>query len=128
MHPINQRTFLALVLAQAAHFAEEYYFRLYDVFAPASLVSGVFGDNLAVGVGDWNSAFLTFGLWCYFYRVRPDAPDVRKWVWIWVIVEIGNGAGHIAIAIDRGRYFPGVYTAPVLLTLGCFLAWRMLRD
>lgn len=33
--------FLVLVLAQAAHSAEEYIFKLYDVFVPARFVSGL---------------------------------------------------------------------------------------
>ena len=123
----SQFTFLALVLAQGAHSAEEYAFRLYDVFAPARFVSGLFSSDLSRGFIIANAALLLFGLWCFIARVRAGRHSARGWAWLWVLVECGNGIGHPAIAIARGGYFPGVVTAPVLLALSVYLAARMVR-
>ena len=37
---------------------------------------------------------------------------------------IGNGLGHIALAIQAGGYFPGLYTAPFALVVGIALLLR----
>lgn len=123
----SQFTFLALVLAQGAHSAEEYAFGLYDVFAPARFVSGLLSSDLSRGFIIANAALLLFGLWCFIARVRAGHPSAKGWAWLWVLVECGNGIGHPVIAIARGGYFPGVVTAPVLLALSVYLAARMVR-
>jgi hypothetical protein len=118
-------TFLALILAQAAHSAEEYAFKLYDVFTPARFISGLLSDDLATGFVIANAALVSFGLWCYIARVRAGHRSAGAWVLPWVVVECGNGIGHPVIALLRGGYFPGVVTAPVLLALAIYLAVRM---
>jgi hypothetical protein len=40
---------------------------------------------------------------------------------------IGNGLGHIVLAIRAGGYFPGTYTAPLVFLAGAFLAVQLLR-
>ena len=45
----GRTAFLALIAAQAAHSTEECVFRLYDVFAPARFISGLFSSDLARG-------------------------------------------------------------------------------
>lgn len=127
--PVSSRarlTFLALILAQAVHSGEEHAFRLYEVFAPARLVSGLVTSNLAAGFALANAALVLFGLWCYLARVRPGHPAARGWMWAWVVLEVGNGLGHPLIAAARGGYFPGVATAPLLLALAIYLAWQLL--
>jgi hypothetical protein len=120
------RTFLALVMAQAAHSVEEYVFRLYDVFAPARFISSIVSDNLARGFLATNVALVSFGIWCYTARVRTSHPSATGWVWLWIAVEFGNGIGHLTIALARRAYFPGAATAPVLLVLSIALAVRLL--
>jgi hypothetical protein len=119
--------FLALILTQAAHSVEEYVFRLYDVFAPARFVSGLFSINPAVGFIIFNAALVLFGVWCCAARVWPGRRSARFWVWLWVVVEFGNGVGHTLLAVNQGGYFPGAFTAPVLLSLSTYLAVRMMR-
>jgi len=46
---------------------------------------------------------------------------------VWAIVEILNGAGHIMIALIEWRYYPGLWTAPLLLVFGAALG-RSLRS
>lgn len=128
MGPAVSRTFLILVLAQTAHSIEEYVFRLYEVFAPAAAVSGLFSSNLRVGFAIGNTLLVAFGFWCYFARVRPGHRSAGAWMWPWVIVETSNGIMHPWMALVRGEYFPGVITAPLLLILSLYLASRLVRS
>ena len=123
----SQYTFLALILAQAAHSVEEYVFGLYQVFGPARFVSGLLSDDLARGFIIANAALVLFGLWCYMARVRTGHRSAVAWAWLWVFVECGNGVAHPVIALMRGAYFPGVATAPALLALSIYLAAQILR-
>lgn len=107
--------------AQAAHSIEEYVFKLYDVFAPARAVSGVFSDDPRTGFAFGNTLLVAFGFWCYFARVRPAHRAAAMWMWAWAALEAANGLGHITIAASRGKYFPGVVTAPVLVVLALLL-------
>lgn len=124
----SQFAFFALILAQAAHSVEEYAFGLYEVFAPARFVSAILSRDLATGFIIANLALLLFGLWCYIARVRTGHRSAQAWVWLWILVECGNGVGHPVMALVRGRYFPGVFTAPILLALSIYLAVRMWRS
>jgi len=38
-----------------------------------------------------------------------------------------NGIGHLLFALEAGGYFPGVYTAPLLLAFSGLLATRIMR-
>jgi hypothetical protein len=126
MSPQSRWAFLALILAQAAHSTEEYVFRLFDVFAPARVVSGLLVSNdLAVGFALVNAGLVLFGLWCYLARVRPGHPSGRVFAWFWTGLELANGIGHSALALSRGGYFPGVATAPVLLGVSAYLAVKL---
>lgn len=127
MNPRSRWTFLALVLAQAAHSIEEYVFRLYDVFAPARFISGLISEDLAVGFAIFNAGLVLFGLLCYVAWVRPGRPAAQAFAWFWILIELINGVGHPAIALARGGYFPGVFTAPVLLALSLYLAVQITR-
>lgn len=118
--------FLLLVLAQAAHSVEEYVARLYDVFAPARLVSGLISDNLPLGFIVVNASVVAFGLWCWAIPVRRGWPAARGVAWFWVLLELGNGIGHSILALSRGGYFPGAITAPLLLILAAWLAALLL--
>ena len=123
----TQFAFLLLILAQTAHSVEEYIFRLYEVFAPARFISSLVSDDLSTGFVIANAALVLFGLWCYMARVRGAHRSAQAWVWLWIVIEFCNGIGHAVFALMRGRYFPGVVTAPVLLALSVYLAVRMLR-
>ena len=123
-----QLVFLFLVLAQGAHSVEEYVTRLYEVFAPARFVSSLVSDDLAVGFLVVNAVLVTFGLWCWAFPVRSGWHAARGLVWFWTILELGNGIGHLALAMSRGGYFPGVVTAPLLLLFAGWLAVLQTRD
>jgi len=117
-----------LIGAQAAHSVEEYVFRLFDVFGPARFVSSLFSSNLATGFAIANISIVLFGLWCYLARVRPGNPSARAYAWFWACLEFANGVGHVVIASDRGGYFPGAATAPLLIGLSAYLGARLATD
>jgi hypothetical protein len=119
--------FLILVLFQAMHSVEEYVFKLYDVFAPARFVSRLVSDDLQTGFAIANIALVALGTWCYAARVRPAHGSARSWAWLWVVVETANGIVHPVVALDRGEYFPGVLTAPLLLATSLYLGFRLAR-
>ena len=123
----SRLAFLVLVLVQAMHSVEEYVFKLYDVFGPARFVSGLLSDDLPTGFAIANIALVALGAWCYLARVRPAHGSARLWVWPWVVVEGVNGITHSAIALQRGEYFPGVMTAPLLLATSLYLGTRLIR-
>jgi hypothetical protein len=125
----SRAAFLALIAAQAAHSIEEYWFRLYDVFAPARFLSAAIGPDRATGFLIGNSALLLLALGCYFASIRPGHWTARGLAWFWALLEIANGLNHVALALSAGGYFPGVATAPLLLGTAGFLAVRLIgRD
>lgn len=128
MEARTRRTFLALIVAQAAHSVEEWVFALYDVFAPARFVSGLVSSNLATGFAILNAGIVALGVWCYAARVRPAHPSARTWMWAWVALEVANGISHSAMSAMRASYFPGVATAPFLLVFAIYLAMLLLRE
>jgi hypothetical protein len=117
-----------LIAAQAAHSVEEYVYRLYDAFAPARFVAGLFGRDLATGFAIANLLIVLFGLWCYVARVRRGHPSSTAYAWGWTAVEAVNGCGHLLFAAVRGGYFPGAATAPLLLGLSLYLGARLAKD
>ena len=119
--------FLLLILAQAAHSIEEYAFRLYDLLAPAHFLADLFGFDRRLGFALFNIAIVLFGLWCWFARVRPQRRSARGLAWFWALLELGNGLGHVGLALLAGGYFPGLITAPLLLATGGWLALRLVR-
>jgi hypothetical protein len=118
----SQLVFLLLLALQAAHSIEEYATALYEVFAPARFVASLVSEDLAVGFGAVNSALVAFGLWCYLVPVRSGRSGARAWAWPWVAIEFANGVGHLGLAAAAGGYFPGAFTAPLLLVTAAWLA------
>ena len=119
--------FLLLVLAQAAHSIEEYVTRMYETFAPAHFVSSLISNDLALGFLVFNVALVTFGMWCWAVPLRAGWHSVRGFIWFWIVLELGNGIGHVVLALWRGGYFSGVITAPLLLLLAAWLGVLQVR-
>lgn len=128
MKPRRQRAFLALILAQAAHSAEEIAFRLHDVFLPSRYIAGLLSSDPTRGFLLGNLLIVGFGLWCYVALVRRDRPSAEGVMWFWVVLEALNGVGHVAIALSRGEYFPGAGTAPLLLVLAVYLGRQLWQE
>ena len=89
-----QWTFLALVTTQAAHSLEEYAGRLWEVFPPARLLSGLVSRNLETGFVVINVSVVAFGFWCFLWPIRRGWPSVVMLGWFWVVLELVNGIGH----------------------------------
>ena len=121
-----QATFLALIVAQAAHSTEEYLGRLYESFAPARFVSGVISQDLERGFLIFNAALVLFGFGCFLWPVRRGWPSAVPLAWFWVAIELLNGIGHPLWSLRQLRYTPGVATAVILLIIALYLI-RQLR-
>ena len=119
------RPFLLLIAAQALHSIEEYWFRLYDLLAPARAVSDALGIYRPAGFAVANAALIGFGLWCWFARLRRNLPGSRGLAWFWAVIELLNSLAHCALAFAAGGYFPGIATTPLLLAAAAFLISRL---
>lgn len=120
-------TFLALVVVQALHSVEEYFFRLYEVFPPARFISGLVSADLETGFLIVNVSFVVFGAFCYWWPVQKGWPIAVALAWGWVAVETINGIGHPTWSVMQGGYTPGLATSLLLLPLALLLA-RSLVD
>lgn len=127
MDAIARRLFLLLICSQALHSIEEYAFALWEVLAPARFLSGLVSDDLAVGFAVVNTAIVALGAWSYLWPVRRNLGYAVPVAWFWIILEGANAMGHILFALAAQGYFPGVYTAPLLLMFSALLATRMMR-
>jgi hypothetical protein len=105
---------------QGAHFAEEW------ATGFARTLPGFFGYawsdarfaafNLA-----WLAVFVAAGV-----GLRRGADLALLPIWFFALVGgIGNGVLHVAAAVARGGYFPGVVTAPALFVVGVLLVRRL---
>ena len=90
-------------------------------------MSELFGIDRPAGFVVANSLLILFGLWCWAAQVRPGRGAARALAWAWALIELGNGLGHIALAIAAGGYFPGLATAPLLLAASLWLLSRLTR-
>jgi hypothetical protein len=119
--------FVALIATQAAHSLEEWRYRLYDVFPPARLLSGLVATDRERGFVMINVALVAFGVWCVAVPVHRRWASAAAFVWAWVAIELVNGVGHPLWSFVQGGYTPGAATAPILLVLALILS-RRLRD
>jgi hypothetical protein len=122
-----QTAFGLLILAQAAHSAEECLGRLWESFPPARLVSGLISDDLGLGFVFVNVVLVSFGLWCWAMPIRREWPSALPLACGWVVLEGVNGIGHAVWSVRQGGYTPGVATAPLLLVLVIHLARQLSR-
>ena len=128
MSPASQRTFFLLIAFQALHSIEEYYYSLWEVLAPARYVSGLVSSDLAVGFAVINLTIVAFGIWSCVIPVRRSASYAPVIIWFWILLEFANGVGHIWFTVSSHSFFPGIYTAPFLLTISCYLAMEVVRS
>lgn len=119
--------FLLLILTQAAHSLEEYFGALWDALTPARAVSGLFSQDLPTGFAIANTLIVLLGVLCYLGPVRRCWQSATAVAWFWAILELSNGIGHSLFALDAGGYFPGVYTAPLLIVFSLLVIHRLLQ-
>lgn len=121
MKPTGIGYFLLLIAAQAAHSIEETCFRLWEVFLPAKLLVDIAGGEPLYTFAFLNGLLVVTMLACavIFLNKRRFVSSVA---WVWVLIELGNGFTHITMYLVRDGYFPGVYTAPVLILFSIITA------
>ena len=115
--------YIAALVVQVAHFAEEYRTGFHRAFPP------VFGAE------PWsNRRFLMFNvIWLLVFAMAAVGLARGKRVAYLVALflalagGIGNGIGHLALSARVSGYFPGAYTSVLALVIGAALAFRLLR-
>jgi len=125
MHKIKI-AFLLLVLVQALHSIEEYFGKLWEVYAPAKFITGLVSSDHEKGFIIINIALFIVGLLILFALVRNYSFAVVP-VWILTVMEIINSVGHSIWAIMERDYVPGVATAPVLFILAVYLVRQLIK-
>ncbi len=120
--------FFLLILSQTLHSIEEYYYALWEVLAPARFISLLINENVAVGFITINATLVLFGFWTYFVPISHQWTTMRAFLWFWVLLELGNSIAHITFSIQTQGYFPGIFTAPLLLALSCYLGLKLLQS
>lgn len=121
MNATEKKIFLFLIIFQALHSTEEYFYSLWEVFAPARAISSLVSSNLPLGFAILNSAIVLFGIWSYLVPVRRSTDNIPAIVWFWILLESANGLVHIIIAGRSQAYFPGLYTSPFLIFFSLLL-------
>jgi uncharacterized protein with HXXEE motif len=116
-------TYATAVFVQCLHLIEEYRTGFYSVFPPM------------LGGQAWSpERFLTFNLaWLAVFVVAgigmttARRPAFLVALFLALGGGVANGLGHLALAAQRGGYFPGVYTAVPALFAGSALLRKLLR-
>ena len=115
--------YLLAVAVQCLHFVEEFFTGFHHEFAR------LFGY-------EWSeSEFVVFNLgWLLIFALAVVGIKRRMRLAYLVLLflaiagGIGNGIGHLLLAAKRGRYFPGVVTAPFCLIMGVMLLVGLFRE
>ena len=118
--------FLLLVLVQAAHSIEEYYGKLWEVFAPAKFITSVISDDHARGFVILNTALFIAGMLIWL-AIVGNYPSAIIPVRVLTILEIINSVVHSVWAVVEGNYVPGVATAPILFILALYLVKQLTK-
>lgn len=128
MDEAGRRAFLLLVVAQALHSVEEYAFALWEVLAPAQFISQLVSrSDPAFGFAVVNTSIVALACLSYAVPIRRNLRSALPVAWFWTLLEGLNGIGHVAFAVAAGGYFPGLFTAPLLLACSAVLAARLAR-
>ena len=118
--------FLLLVLVQALHSVEEYYGKLWVVYAPAKFITSLVSDDHEKGFIIINIALFIAGMLIWLAVVRKNSSAIVP-VWVLTILEIINSVGHAVWAIMERDYVPGVATAPILFILALYLVKQLTK-
>jgi hypothetical protein len=113
--------FLLIALVQGLHSIEEFFGKLWEVYPPATFLSGLVSTNLKTGFIIINVSLFII-LMLTWLTTFSKSYSTRGILWIWIILETINGIGHIIWAIIERSYEPGLATAPILLGLALWLA------
>lgn len=107
----------ALILARFLHSFEE-------------LVSGYYQRLPGLSISAEYFVLLSLALVLLLAALIPSVAHGRPWALrlarVWAIVEIVSGTGNLMIGLIEWSYYPGLWTAPLLLVFGAALG-RSLR-
>ena len=120
-------TFLLIALTQGLHSIEESIGKLWDVYPPATYLSGLVSSDLKKGFIIINVTLFVVLMTTWLATFNKSF-SVKGFLWFWTVLEMINGIGHSAWAIIEGSYVPGLATAPVLLFLALRLARLLLKS
>lgn len=120
--------FAGLVLSQAAHSIEEYRTQLWEVFAPARYVSGLFSSDLETGFLIINISLNLIGLLFLVFVILPERRAAIAVLIFWIGLELMNGIVHLTWAFSEGQYVSGSLTAPLLLAFAIYLMLNLRRE
>jgi hypothetical protein len=119
-------TFLLIALTQGLHSIEETIGKLWDVYPPATFLSGLVSTNLKSGFIIINISLFVV-LMLTWLSTFSKSYSTRGLLWLWIVLETINGAGHSIWAIIERSYVPGLATAPILLFLALYLARLLVK-
>jgi hypothetical protein len=114
--------FTVALLVQVAHFLEEYLTGFHRSFP--TLFGYVWEDSRFVA---FNLAWIAILAVSAFAILRGYRLGHLGGFFLAVGAGIGNGFGHLALAIRAGGYFPGSYTAVLSLGVGSVLLAQLIR-
>ena len=126
MNPRIRITFFLIVIVQTIHSIEEFYGKLWDVYAPAKFLCGLVSSNLKTGFIIINVG-LFIVLMLTWLTTFTKSNSARALLWLWTVLEFINGVGHSVWAIIERSYVPGVATAPILIILALYLARQLIK-
>ena len=117
-----------MVWLQAAHSVEEYVFKLYERFPPMRFIYRSVPELARPAFIVFNLFLFLFGLFCYFYWVRPERKGAAIIIWIWIAIQIVTISAHLVWAILTGGYNPGLATVPLFIPVVIYLIYQLRRD
>jgi hypothetical protein len=113
---------IVAIVVQVLHLVEERQTGFYREFPPL------------FGAEPWTAQrFVTFNVaWLVAFVIATAMTERTKLAslaLLFLVVGggIGNGLGHLGLALRAGGYFPGLYTAPFAFAAGTNLLWRLTR-
>ncbi len=111
-------TILILIVALVTHLIEEIKTGFRKKFPLGEMPKPLF-----VGI---NIVVYTFCFATFFLSVRGNELAIPL-AWIFAIAMLINGAGHIGIMVVKKRYFPGGFTAFILLPISVYLIKQLVN-
>ena len=120
-------TFLLIALTQGFHSIEEFYGKLWEVYPPATFLSGLVSPDLKKGFIIINISLFIILMITWLATLSKNF-SIKGLLWLWVVLETINGVGHSIWAIMERSYVPGLITAPLLLILAIYLARLLIKD
>lgn len=119
--------FLFLVLSQGMHSVEEYFTRLWEVFAPARIVSNLISPDTEKGFLIINICLFFAGIISWILISTKNGRKFLPLVWFFIIIEFINGIGHPLWGILGWHYMPGLVSSLIILLINIYLTLQVMN-